>query len=150
ERWRPVHCFSAHLWMPDGAILAEGFGAHIDATIALSRAITEAVQSRLTTIVGARDDIPPHVYRTPGHRAPVDRSTAATWPEIVKRVEPVDSLTTDAAEATWLIDRLHTVTGQSPLRVDLTRPSELDEFGVVHVQCPGLSSPDAHGIGRGR
>ena len=34
-----------------------GYGVHLDAAVALSRAITEAVQSRLTMVHGARDDI---------------------------------------------------------------------------------------------
>lgn len=37
--------------------LNAGFGTHLDATVALSRALSEAVQSRLTMIHGARDDI---------------------------------------------------------------------------------------------
>jgi len=37
--------------------LARGSGAHVDASAALSRALTEAAQSRLTRIVGTRDDI---------------------------------------------------------------------------------------------
>ena len=34
-----------------------GFGTHWDATVALARAIGEAIQSRLTMIHGSRDDI---------------------------------------------------------------------------------------------
>jgi ribosomal protein S12 methylthiotransferase accessory factor len=37
--------------------LNAGFGTHLDATVALSRALSEAVQSRLTMIHGSRDDI---------------------------------------------------------------------------------------------
>lgn len=39
-----------------------GYGAHLNKGIALSRAITEAVQSRLTYISGSRDDIYPDHY----------------------------------------------------------------------------------------
>jgi YcaO-like protein with predicted kinase domain len=37
--------------------LARGSGCHNDAAVALSRALTEAAQSRLTRIVGSRDDL---------------------------------------------------------------------------------------------
>ena len=42
---------------------AEGFGCHPHRTIALVRALTEAAQSRLTQIVGSRDDVLPESYR---------------------------------------------------------------------------------------
>jgi len=41
----------------------EGMGAHLKAEIALARAITEAAQSRLAYIAGARDDLFPDAYR---------------------------------------------------------------------------------------
>lgn len=40
-----------------------GAGAHLSSEVALSRAITEAIQSRLTIIGGSREDIYPSVYR---------------------------------------------------------------------------------------
>ncbi len=40
----------------------QGFGAHVDARIAIARAITEAAQTRLTYISGARDDFFPFDY----------------------------------------------------------------------------------------
>ena len=40
-----------------------GYGAHLSKEVALSRAITEAVQSRLTYISGARDDIGEAMYK---------------------------------------------------------------------------------------
>ncbi len=40
----------------------QGFGAHVDANIAIARAITEAAQTRLTYIAGARDDFFPFDY----------------------------------------------------------------------------------------
>jgi ribosomal protein S12 methylthiotransferase accessory factor len=42
-----------------------GYGCHLARDVALLRAITEAVQSRLTAIVGARDDLKPEDYRVP-------------------------------------------------------------------------------------
>lgn len=40
-----------------------GFGTHLDRGVALSRAVSEAIQCRLTEITGTRDDIPPDAYR---------------------------------------------------------------------------------------
>ena len=37
--------------------LSMGYGAHLDEGVALSRAVCEAVQSRLTMISGSRDDL---------------------------------------------------------------------------------------------
>jgi YcaO-like protein with predicted kinase domain len=39
-----------------------GYGTHLSATVAMSRAITEAAQARLTVIAGSRDDNPPAAY----------------------------------------------------------------------------------------
>ena len=40
-----------------------GAGAHLSSVVALSRAITEAIQSRLTFVAGTRDDCYPSVYQ---------------------------------------------------------------------------------------
>jgi ribosomal protein S12 methylthiotransferase accessory factor len=58
--------------------LNAGFGTHLDATVALSRALSEAVQSRLTMIHGSRDDIvtkPAYTRQVEG--APADTGGAA-------------------------------------------------------------------------
>lgn len=41
-----------------------GTGSHFSSVVALSRAITEAVQGRATIISGSRDDLTPRVYKT--------------------------------------------------------------------------------------
>lgn len=43
--------------------LAAGSGAHLDAAHAARRALTEAAQTRVTSIAAARDDIPPDAFR---------------------------------------------------------------------------------------
>ncbi|WP_329377036.1 YcaO-like family protein [Streptomyces sp. NBC_01716] len=58
----PVMC--CHLWREDqAAVLVAGSGAHPDPAVALTRAITEAAQSRLTLITGSREDTHPAVHR---------------------------------------------------------------------------------------
>jgi len=53
-------CFSAWIHEPFnlGVNLAGGSGLHTSRDIALARAVTEAAQSRLTTLHGGRDDLP--------------------------------------------------------------------------------------------
>ena len=48
----------------------DGFGCHLSAEIALSRAMTEAAQSRLTFIAGSRDDLYPSCYESTNHSTP--------------------------------------------------------------------------------
>ncbi|MFJ5220925.1 YcaO-like family protein [Streptomyces sp. NPDC088354] len=52
-----VPCFRCFLWSDDYPVLAVGAGAHSSAEIALTRALTEAAQSRLAAIAGVRDDM---------------------------------------------------------------------------------------------
>jgi ribosomal protein S12 methylthiotransferase accessory factor len=70
-------CFTAclHERNSTDVNLAGGFGLHLDRSIALSRAICEAAQSRLSYIHGGRDDITPF-YGKYSHRAPASRSEA--------------------------------------------------------------------------
>jgi YcaO-like protein with predicted kinase domain len=51
----------------------QGFGCHLSAEVALSRALTEAVQTRLTYISGARDDFFPIDYQRATNRVSVKR-----------------------------------------------------------------------------
>ncbi|MBK9033190.1 MAG: YcaO-like family protein [Myxococcales bacterium] len=53
----------------------QGFGCHLDPAIAMARAITEAAQTRMTYISGARDDFFPHDYQ----RASDRRVLARVW-----------------------------------------------------------------------
>lgn len=52
-------CFTAHLHEAGSAEvnLAAGSGLHLDRDIALARAVSEAAQSRLSTLHGGRDDV---------------------------------------------------------------------------------------------
>nr|BFF24912.1 hypothetical protein GCM10025732_28770 [Glycomyces mayteni] len=81
ERWRPVRCFTCSLWMPDMGAMFGGAGAHTSPAIALSRAVTEAAQSRLTFIAGTRDDLDPRVYRRETARPPRADLALAPWSE---------------------------------------------------------------------
>jgi len=119
-----------------------GFGCHPSAEIALLRAITEAIQSRLTLIAGSRDDNFTATYESFGDpallRAQLER-LAASPPR--RRFEAV-SLATDTFEGDLavLLERLRAVGVDSAVVVDLTRA----ELGVpvVKVVVPGLEGHD--------
>ncbi|MBC6471385.1 YcaO-like family protein [Actinomadura alba] len=127
--------------------IISGSGAHSDPGVALSRAITEAVQSRLTHISGARDDITSLIY-APGHyRPPAPASQPAPWPQIIGRYNCEHP--TDTGEASWLATRISEVTGWEPRVVDLTHgPHQRQEFAVVKVAAPGLIYSARHVIPR--
>jgi ribosomal protein S12 methylthiotransferase accessory factor len=110
-----------------------GSGCHPDPAVALSRALTEAAQARLTYIAGARDDLMPfrplrhmgEVFET--FREPTPRRTFEHLPDLsTNRVED------DLAAVLERMER-H---GFTPYEVDLTRP----ELGVpvVSLFVPGF------------
>jgi ribosomal protein S12 methylthiotransferase accessory factor len=116
-------------------------GCHPRREIALSRALTEAAQGRLTLISGARDDIGQHWYdenhvrlelqefrhRFRDQAPPRSFSAGLTW--------SATSLDDDVA---WELDRLRAVGLDEVLVVDLTK----ERYGipVVRVVIPGLES----------
>lgn len=112
-----------------------GYGAHLDPRIAVSRAITEAIQSRLTIISGARDDKPPLSY------AAMQLAVSATVPapEPTRAFAEVGSPRTTgsfAGDVEALVARLGAAGFSSVLRVDLTR-AELG-IPVVFVLLPNM------------
>jgi ribosomal protein S12 methylthiotransferase accessory factor len=111
-----------------------GYGAHLDGGVALVRALTEAAQSRLVYISGARDD----VFRDDlarVHRADSAQALAAVCarPATVDAHGGVDAA--DPLEA--LLERLDAAGLERILRVDLTAPG-MDGVAAVRVLVPGL------------
>jgi ribosomal protein S12 methylthiotransferase accessory factor len=125
-------CFLAWVWCEDYPTEMFGFGCHLSAEIALSRAITEATQTRLTYIAGARDDLD----GAAGSEAPAahrPRPPAAVGiRELIGPPVEHESLLEDLAYA---VARTAAAFGHPPLVVDLTR----EEIGVpvVKVIVPG-------------
>ncbi len=122
-----------------------GFGCHLAPDVALSRALTEAVQTRLTYISGSRDDILRHEYAR--NRDP--ELLTAIWDEITSapsdtRVDARPSLARDTFEDDLgcLLDAVRAVGVQQVVVVDLTRA----DIGlpVVRVVVPGLEGPGGH------
>ncbi|HKS46406.1 MAG TPA: YcaO-like family protein [Amycolatopsis sp.] len=131
-----VPCFGAKVWSTDFPVVCLGWGAHLDPHVAVSRAITEAAQSRLTAITGSRDDLPP-IYR-PGHWEVSNftprQGTVVPWDELAAE-GPTPSVDL-GAELDWICQRVQQVTGTEPLLADL---STATEFAVVKVIVPGAA-----------
>ncbi len=120
-----------------------GMGCHPSRTVALSRALTEAAQARLTVIAGSRDDLTRSYYQTQERLdrdgeewtdwsapAPVDYVNVPTW-------ESADL----ERDADWILERLQTVGIESVLLIDHTVPAL--GIPVVRAIIPGMQ-----GIGR--
>jgi YcaO-like protein with predicted kinase domain len=123
-----------------------GSGCHADRAIALSRALTEAAQTRLTYITGLRDDLSPAEYGEEDPDAAIgDALFDALTAEIAVmsfRDVPTfgaDDLTEDLQ---WALDRLRASGIARAIAVDLTRPEF--EIPVVRLVIPGLEWDPHH------
>lgn len=116
-----------------------GYGAHLDAGIAMLRALCEAVQSRLVYISGSRDDFFRHSYnRMKGSDNEKTISKLEQTPEVVDAAE-LSSRSTGTFEGDILavVERLQKVGLQQVIVLDLSMPG-IDGVSVVKVMVPGL------------
>lgn len=135
-----VPCFMTYLRVGDVSWLAGGAGAHSDPAVALSRALTEACQSRLTMIAGSRDDLSPMLYRAlPEPPPPLHPEAGTGWAEAVAGLGWACS--TDTEEAREAAMRVTETTGAEPIVVDL---SSHPDFAVVKVLAPRLRFDARH------
>ena len=123
---------------------AWGAGCHPDRSIALVRAITEAVQSRLTVIAGSRDDLRRDDYGGNPGQSLIDLLTDAFEEERSgRRFEEVPDFDNETFEddLALLLQHLSAVGLRRAYVVDLTDA----RFGipVVRVVVPGLET-DSH------
>ena len=122
-----------------------GAGCHPDRNIALTRALTEAAQTRLTYIAGIRDDLLPEEYEEPPNAeiadALLDALRAETAPNFFGEV-PSFAANDLGEDLRWELDRLRVAGMGRVVAVDLTRP----DFGipVVRVVIPGLEGDIRH------
>ncbi|KIC38516.1 hypothetical protein RA27_18885 [Ruegeria sp. ANG-R] len=119
-----------------------GDGCHPDRAIALLRALTEAAQTRLTYISGARDDLDPEEFSDTARnwrngyiRALIDGS-AITGDFTACPTHVTESF---AEDLSLLETRLSAVGIDQVITVDLSRP-EID-IAVVRAVIPGLEAP---------
>lgn len=150
--WPGYPCIDAGLRSSALGGLFGGCGLHDDLAVAISRALTEAAQSRLTVISGAREDIEGSVYSRFGQPAevPGGRSfpAALTGSDSIPAALPaaVSSAASSASVRQRLIAAaaaVTEVTGFEPLATVLEFPQAC--VPVVRVLAPGLQSA-AHGI----
>ena len=123
--------------------IGQGAGCHPAREVALLRALTEAVQVRMTYIVGlARGHLPlrlsaRHLGGPPAQRA---RPHAARSRRCATSGDPRFRFEDFEAEVAWIWSVSRPAGVQQAIAVDLTRP----EFGVpvVRVVVPGLEGSD--------
>ena len=123
--------------------LASGSGAHPVRTRAALRAITEAVQTRLTTITGSRDDVDPGEYR---RMLPHDLRVYAEADGHRTGAAPGVSYTGERSlpgYLDWLVERLRAV----GIRMLALVPFEVPDlpFAVARVVAPDLEQDPRSG-----
>jgi ribosomal protein S12 methylthiotransferase accessory factor len=121
---------------------ALGFGCHPSRGIALSRALTEAAQSRLTAISGSRDDQTRGMYRAAQSADSLEYFRRTANERGAQR--DFASLPTHVGETLeddlqWVLERLGAAGHRQVLAVDLSRAGL--PISVVRVLIPGLEGP---------
>lgn len=131
--------FAVYLHNGDMTDVFGGAGAHADPAIALSRALTEAAQSRLAVISGLRDDIPPDTYRVRKVLVAAvfaDDARLRAWDDVLTFEPAIDVSLGAAAQLSELAQSVARCTGHQPMLTDLS-PAHRD-FHVSRVVSPGL------------
>jgi YcaO-like protein with predicted kinase domain len=120
-----------------------GSGCHLDRGIALTRAITESAQARLTLIAGSRDDLTRRDYNRAGERM-LTMLVRDKWEESVTSRSfsdaPSDAAEDFAADLGTLVERLGAAGLSQTILVDLT--DERFDIPVVRAIIPGLEGYD--------
>ncbi|MGW3461833.1 YcaO-like family protein [Streptomyces olivaceoviridis] len=116
-----------------------GYGAHTSPAVALSRALTEAAQSRITVIAASRDENFRTMYHAQNDATTLSRtrdvffSRPGSFPFDAGSGFDHDTLNEDLDE---LLGRLRAAGVDNVVAVDLTRPDM--EIPTVKVVVPGL------------
>jgi ribosomal protein S12 methylthiotransferase accessory factor len=110
-----------------------GCGTHPEPERAAIRALTEAAQSRLTYISGARDDVFREVFERPLPERV--RGLFDAMPQKTARAHPSEVLDRDG-----VLSRLRAVGAADVFAVSLSDPDL--PFAVVKVLIPGLENPE--------
>src|SRR5262249_52616283 len=125
---------------PEGhGVPTGGYGCHPSRSVALLRALTEAVQSRLTVIAGSRDDMLRSDYEpllAPNHHGLSWSWIDGRYPRrSFQQVSTWEAETLDE-DVQRLVERLRSAGIERVVVVDLTLP----ELGpsVVRVVIPGM------------
>jgi len=127
-----------------------GFGCHLDPAVALLRALTEAVQSRLTLIAGSRDDLRRSQYqelRNEQDLAELAESVASPPATVDFRARRSAATATFEDDLALILDRLRAIGCDCVAVADLTKR----DIGipVVKVIVPGLEDGSVAGYRQG-
>ena len=119
-----------------------GAGSHLSPGVALMRAISEAVQTRLTYIAGSRDDLYHEDYaqhHNLDYTNQVWEETFQSTAASLFHLRPDASTDTFEGDVEFLLATLRGMGIESAVAVDLTKP----EIGipVVKMVVPGLREP---------
>jgi YcaO-like protein with predicted kinase domain len=137
-------------WRP--LLPATGTGCHPCREVALSRAMTEAAQTRLTAIASSRDDIGMAFYRRGEDREGVTKTLGLMAAQAARPFSdgPTHQARTLEDDVSWELRCLMQAGIEEVAIVDLTLPQY--NIPVVRVVAPGLESlHDAAGfVGGGR
>ena len=125
---------------------AVGAGCHLSRPVALSRALTEAAQDRMTLISGSRDDLTRVDYE-----GVLDSNILLQRRALMTEACPqrrfADGPTSDADtledDVIWELERLQSVGIEQVIVVDLTKPDHFN-IPVARVIIPGLEGPEDH------
>lgn len=118
--------------------LTLGAGASLDPAVAVARAISEAVQSRMTFIGGARDDLVPEIFARPADQSHLKAFEAA--PRASCEDLPRHEATNSAEGLSVVIEQLRRARIRKLYAVDL-QPAWLP-VSVVKVVAPELENPE--------
>jgi len=127
----------------------DGFGCHLSADVALLRALSEAVQARVTYVSGSRDDL----FRNEYARAHDGATLRDVWEELsspgTRQPFREESLATESFEGDLavLCEALGRVGVDSAVVVNLTKPTLC--LPVAKVLVPGLEGVFDEACARG-
>ncbi|MEU1280265.1 YcaO-like family protein [Streptomyces sp. NPDC005805] len=130
-----VACYEVLIWAADLPVRFAGWGCHRDADVALSRALTEAAQSRLTMVAGTRDDLPDGAYAWAASRSRLECPFPPSTPARVFPARGTGAGGGPEEDLAFLADVVRRrATGV--FWADLSRPGF--DIPVVKVVAPGL------------
>ncbi|MCV7004227.1 YcaO-like family protein [Mycobacterium gordonae] len=139
DSWPGFHCFTASLRSNMTEVPFSGHGLHHDPNVALSRAITEAAQSRLTAISGAREDLPSLIY---DRFAQVHSYSQLDWS--TRQMPTAAPMTWDVPEVSSIDDLLVSAAVAVTAETGIEPVAAVCDFAhacipVVKVITPGLN-----------
>lgn len=132
-----IACFEVFISSASCPILVNGYGCHLDRDVALSRALTEAAQSRLGFIAGSRDDIGRTPYKKL-HSQQILGRMRRKGNDLLLSFRDTPSAATSSLETDLLdvLQRILSMVDCPPLVVDLTHKEF--HIPVVFVIVPTL------------